>query len=378
MIYLGAELQAELIPVFHYALRQNGFLFLGLSETVARRQTLFATVDKAFHIFKRRDIVTPLPNMLLHPRSQRSAKLPMAHVPAKPGTLKAGILDTAAATIIDRYAPAHVVVTEGGEILHYSARTGKYFEPAIGLPSTELLAMARKGLRLDLRPALRKAVETRRSVTQADAAVEVDGAVQTVSITIEPIAVGDDTAFLVILTDVGPIQPHGEAAKAAAAGEDGGIQQVERELQETQERLRASIEELETTNEELRSSNEEMLSINEELQSANEELETSREETQSINEELQTVNSELHRKVEELDRANNDLRDVFKSTQVATIFLDRRLIIRSFTPTASEIFRLISGDSGRPLTDIASRLDDGSSSATYARCSCGNGRPSAA
>jgi two-component system, chemotaxis family, CheB/CheR fusion protein len=360
LIYLGAELQAELIPVFHYALRPDGFLFLGLSETIGRHGALFAAVDKKHHVFKRRGIVTPLPNALLHPVLQRRGTPSARRLPAKRGVLKADILDAAAATIMERFAPAYVVVSEEGEILHYSARTGKYLELPPGPPSKELLAMARKGLRLDLHTALRKAVETRRGVTQDNATVELDGGVQIVSITVEPIGKGGDTAFLVVFTDIGPLRPQAELVPRgpSAPGEEGVVQQLEQELQATKERLHASIEEQETSNEELRSSNEEMLSVNEELQSANEELETSKEETQSIVEELQTVNTELHRKVDELDRANADLRNLLESTQLATVFLDRQSVIQSFTSKATEIFRLIPGDRGRPLSDIVSRLDE--------------------
>ena len=130
------------------------------------------------------------------------------------------------------------------------------------------------------------------------------------------------------------------------------------ELRETRERLQATIEELETSNEELKSSNEELLSVNEEIQSANEELETSKEETQSINEELQTVNVELHKKVEDLDHANSDLRNLFESTEVATLFLDRHLVIRSFTPAIIDIFNVAPTDRGRKLTDFRCRLDE--------------------
>ena len=120
--------------------------------------------------------------------------------------------------------------------------------------------------------------------------------------------------------------------------------------------MQSTIEELETANEEFRSSNEELLSVNEELQSTNEELETSKEELQSVNEELQTVNNELSIKIDELDRANTDLNNLFQSTQVATIFLDRNLVIRSFTPAATKLFNIIPGDQGRPLTDLSGRL----------------------
>src|SRR5205085_1731565 len=105
------------------------------------------------------------------------------------------------------------------------------------------------------------------------------------------------------------------------------------------------------------SSNEELVSVNEELQSTNEELEASKEELQSLNEELHTVNGELQAKVEQLDRANSDLANLFESTRVATLFLDRNLVIRSFTPAVSQIFNILPTDRGRPLTDLVSRID---------------------
>jgi PAS domain-containing protein len=120
--------------------------------------------------------------------------------------------------------------------------------------------------------------------------------------------------------------------------------------------MQATIEEYETALEELRSSNEELVAINEEAQSTNEELEASKEEMQSLNEELNTINAELSRKIEELDRANNDLKNVFESTQIATVLLDRNLVICSFTPAASKFFHLIPSDPGRPLTDLACHL----------------------
>jgi two-component system CheB/CheR fusion protein len=138
---------------------------------------------------------------------------------------------------------------------------------------------------------------------------------------------------------------------------DGNLEHLERELRETRERLQSMAEEYETAIEELKSSNEEMVSVNEELQSTNEELETSKEELQSVNEELQTVNHELTVKIDELDRANSDLKNLYESTDIATIFLDRELVIRSFTPAVTRIFNLIPADRGRPLTDIAHQLD---------------------
>jgi two-component system CheB/CheR fusion protein len=129
------------------------------------------------------------------------------------------------------------------------------------------------------------------------------------------------------------------------------------DLFSTREELQSLGEEHQTALEELRSANEELHSVNEEMQSTNEELETSKEELQSLNEELHTVNLQLSEKVEELDEFNSDLRNLFESTEIATIFLDRHLIIRSFTPAIATLYNLIPSDAGRPLTDIVSRLD---------------------
>ena len=134
------------------------------------------------------------------------------------------------------------------------------------------------------------------------------------------------------------------------------VRQLEADLVTTKERLQSTTEELESSNEELKSGNEELSSMNEELQSANEELETSKEELQSINEELQTVNAELNARVEDLSRANNDIANLLESTQIATLFLDTELSIKSFTPAAMDLFRLVESDTGRPIMHVRSRF----------------------
>jgi two-component system, chemotaxis family, CheB/CheR fusion protein len=263
-----------------------------------------------------------------------------------------------AGAVVERFAPAYVVVDDSGQTLYFSSGTGKYLQPAAGPPSRDIVAMARPGLRADLRTALHRAKETGQRVVRDRVHVQINGGLQVVSIAVEPITEGKETAYGIVFNDRGPMHAHDETAEAREPeSSDATVQEIEKELQETKERLQSTIEELETANEEFRSSNEELLSVNEELQSTNEELETSKEELQSVNEELQTVNHELSSKIDELDRANSDLSNLFQSTQVATIFLDRNLEIRSFTPAVTKLFNLIPSDRGRPLTDIVSRVD---------------------
>lgn len=262
--------------------------------------------------------------------------------------------------MLERFAPAHVIVNRDGDILHYSQRTGKYLEPAAGLPNRQILAMARRGLRVELRAALREAMESRRIVKRESLVVELDDRVQAIDLTVEPF--GDDKEdplFLVLFADVaGPRTALEEDEKQQQSDLDRekNESRIQQELREVRERLQVTVEEYETAVEELKASNEELQSMNEELQSTNEELETSKEELQSVNEELQTVNAELNTKIDEADRTSADLRNIFDSTRIATVFLDSDLTVRGFTPAVTSIFNLIPTDRGRPLTDIVSHL----------------------
>jgi len=357
LIYLKPGLQGQVIPLFHYALRPGGYLFLGLSENVAQYNDLFRSLDRKHRLFQRRDLVSrpiiPLRQFLPHAR-QDTATSEASQSALLHGS---GLMLRMANTIVEQFTPAYVIVNGSGEALYFSAGTGKYLQAAAGPPTRDIVAMARPGLRPDLRAALHRAKQSGRQVMRDRVAVQMDGGVEIISLAIEPINEGSETAYGVVFIDRGPIRTQDESSSAEhPAGDDSTVGQIEAELQETKERLQSTIEELETANEEFRASNEELLSVNEELQSTNEELETSKEEQQSANEELQTINNEFSIKIDELDRANSDLHNLFESTLIATIFLDRNLAIRSFTPTVTKLFNLIPGDRGRPLSDIVGRI----------------------
>jgi two-component system, chemotaxis family, CheB/CheR fusion protein len=358
LIYLTPELQDRLIPLFHYALNEAGYLFLGNSENLTKHARLFATVDKAHRIFRRRtQIERRLPEFpLTAPESVPRRTAPSQRTAAEQAPLKA----LAEREILDRYAPAYVIINAEGDVLHGSARTGKYLELSPGVPKIDIYSMARQGLRPDLRAGVHKAAGTGKAVIQRNVTVGTNGGRQTVDLVIQPLRAGatHDALYMVVFQDVGGIKDASEA-DAVAPDEDvesASLRQLETELRGIKERLQTTTEELESSNEELKSGNEELSSMNEELQSANEELETSKEELQSINEELQTVNAELSARVEELSRANSDIANLLESTQIATVFLDRNLNVKSFTPAAKDVFRLVESDTGRPITHVRARF----------------------
>lgn len=360
LIYLGSELQNRVVPLFHYALCPGGLLFLGSAENVSQHPDLFNAIDKKHRIFERAE---KAPGAIGFPLYVAGGPMPSVvadrPVPRSEQAIRS-VRSMAEARVLERHAPAFVIVDADNEIIHFSGRTGRYLEAPTGAPTRHLPSLARKGLRLDLGIALNEARQAGHAVTRNDLSIELDDRVQFFDLTVEPLREqGGDSLCLVLFAETGePVAADQVAVRGLRCfqGDEEAVQHLEHELRETRERLQSLVEEYETAIEELKSSNEELVSMNEELQSTSEELETAKEEQQSVNEELHTVNIELHRKVEELDRANADMRNLFASTRIATVFLDRGLLIRSFTPDAGSIFNLIGSDIGRPLTDISNRL----------------------
>jgi two-component system CheB/CheR fusion protein len=357
LIYFGADVQSQVIPIFHYALRPGGFLFLGSAENVSQFDELFEAVEKRHRIFRRRSDGVPnlrLPAVLAHGHIAQVAGI----VPRRAALAGVALRQAVDQQVLERFAPAHVVVNRDGDVVYYSSRTGKYLEPPAGAPTRQLMTMARKDLRLDLRTLFRESVESGRPTHRDHVTVEMeDGRIQVLSVNVEPLQgnATDDPLYLILFVDQAATLSRDEAQERFGQG-SADAAHLERELRETRDRLQSMIEEYETALEELKSSNEELVSVNEEMQSTNEELEASKEELQSVNEELHTVNAELHGKIDALDRANNDLVNLFDSTNVATVFLDRDLVIRSYTPAVGSIFNIRSSDRGRPITDLSTQL----------------------
>lgn len=341
LIYLNTSLQQRLIPVFHYALKPDGWLFLGSAENIAARNDIFDTVDAPAKVYRRRGVHRQSVAMPLFVQPLAMVVADAAASDRQRSQLERP--DSASRRILERYAPPHVVVNADNDIVRASSRTGKYLELAEGTPSTRVTDLAKRGLRSAVRAVLEGARSTRKRTVKRDVTIEVDeDDVLLVDVIADPL---NDDEVLLVFQDAGATREAALDSDAQAEGysQEDRIKQLEDELDETRSRLRTTVEELETSNEELKSSNEEMMSMNEELQSANEEL--------------ATVNEELKNKVDQLARANSDLQNFIESTQVPTIFLDRKMRIRSFTPATRALFRFQEQDRGRPLSDVVSRAD---------------------
>jgi len=365
LIYFEAELQKSLVPLFHYALRPGGYLFLGPSEGLAAHQELFESLDGGQRVFRRQEVVArPAVAFPLVGRTGSSHRARQPFAPSSPGEPARSNGREQASFALERmaleeYTAPCAVVNGRGEILFVAGRIGRFFQPPFGALTTNLLDVAPAALRLELPHALQVAATTRKKVVRDRLPVELEDGVHSVRLTVRPLPGVDPDAGLiaVIVQEQATLEETGAHEAPLSLDDHPAMAGLEEELRATRAELRATAERQEATNEELKSSNEELISTNEELQSANEELQTSKEELQSLNEELETINAELRQKVEELAAANSDILNLFASTEIATLFLDRDLRIKRFTPAATHLFRLVESDVGRPIGDFAPRFE---------------------
>ena len=357
LIYLSAEVQKKIIPLFHYSLNPGGILLLGSAEAIGDNADLFAPLTGKTRLFRRKESVLR-PEQVNFPVSF-SARTSTVLEPRPPFKPPASLQSLADQLVLQRYAPPAVLTNDTGDIFYVSGRTGKYLEPAAGKANWNLFAMAREGLRYELADAFQQALRQKTSVALHGLKVGTSGGEQWVDVTVQRLAEPGalEGLVMIVFTDIAAPAAHPATRRAPKdLPRSPRLAELELELQHARSEARATHEEMQTSQEELRSANEELQSTNEELQSTNEELMTSKEEMQSLNEELQTVNTELQVKVDELSRASNDMKNLLDSTDIATLFLDKDLNVRRFTPQATKIIKLIPGDVGRPITDLTSDL----------------------
>jgi PAS domain S-box-containing protein len=362
LIYLNRTAQERTMEVLHFALEPGGFLLLGTAESVDGAGQLFSLVDKEAHIWESRAVPRvmkmPAPVQLTIAADLRNA-LPPTELRTDLRGVRFGPLDLHQ-RILEEYAAPSLVADEQHNIVHLSDRAGKYLQFAAGEASLNLLQVVRPEIRMQLRSGLFQAAQKRTTVVIRGVVVHSGERAETVNLVIRPVLREGDPArgfFLVLFEEAPEDAPEDapmEVREATTA--EPVARQLEEELVRLKSQMRATVEQYELQAEEAKAANEELQAINEELRSTAEELETSQEELQSLNEELQTVNQELKVKIEEISHANDDMRNLMSSTEIGTIFVDRGLRVKLFTPRVRDVFNLITADVGRSLLDINSKL----------------------
>lgn len=363
LIYLNRETQERVMEIFHFALTPNAYLFLGSSETAEGVPNLFAPVDKKQRVYTRRNVSQ---NQFLPPQmpvtGRWNVRLPETtrHQQARERAVSLGAEHY---KLLEKFAPPSILVNQDFDVQYMSESAGRYLQFKGGEPSNNLLKLVNTDLLPDLRAALFTAQREHTPAEYKDVHTRIDGEDALVDIVVRSVGVGfeqNDYLFIIFSENNGQrVLDDAEKAARAPARDDATktvMLRLEEDLLRTKDQLRGTIEQHEVSIEELKASNEELQAINEELRSATEELETSKEELQSVNEELTTVNHELKGKIDETSRANSDLQNLMAATDIASIFLDRNLRIKLFTPPADRIFNITQKDIGRPLTHFTHNL----------------------
>jgi two-component system CheB/CheR fusion protein len=345
LIYIEPATQERILLLCHFALRPGGYLFLGSAETVGVHEKLFKIITRKWHIYQR--IGTT-------PREQidwqvGATKIRPASVIGEPltETGRTALLATLTRNaLFERFAPAAVLIDARFEVLYSIGAVERFLSPGSSSDKPTLLPRLPKDIRIQLRAAVPRIQRSGRPVLLRGSTRSKS---RDTNVEILPVrnASGESKGLRYLVAF------HQTPVKTTVAKTGGAHNRLQQELRATQEDLQSAVSQLKSSNEELRASHEETMSINEELQSMNEELESSKEELQSVNEELNTVNTQLQSKVGELEVANNDLRNLLASNEVATFCLDRSLRIKWFTPAAHRLFNLLQSDIGRPIADLS-------------------------
>lgn len=363
LIYFGEPLQTRVIPMFHYALRPGGYLMLGGSETLGKFADQFAVLDKKYKIFQKKK---DSPRLLTYFMNAGVISPETAFTPSTRAQSTSQSLERQFdKVLLETFGPTSIVVTDEMEIIHLRGNTSEYLQPPSGQPVFNLNRMARDGLLVDLRTAIKHAKKSGKVVRRENLEVQSDRGPIRVSVEVHPFTPSGsgEQYYIIGFHDVASARHKTKRSRARSQTYRNGkghqpAETLKQELAHAKEQLKSLIEDHESTLEEYRSSSEEILSSNEELQSLNEEMETAKEELHSTNEELRTVNEELQNRNAELVYANDDLSNLASNVGIATLMVGNDLIIRRFTPQAQALLNLASEDVGRRISELQPHLRD--------------------
>jgi len=359
LIYFESQAQKMALSMLHFALRKKGVLFLGSSETLGTLERSFDPIDAKLRLWSKRheQSTSESPRFHLGAVPPHRVTMPRTTMDRPAMTGRESALLRAYDAVLEKTMPPSLLVDENRTLVHAFGDAGRYFGLVSGRPTYDLLQLVHDDLRVALSMGLQKAQREKKKVVFERVEVKVQGEVDSIDVSIDPIERLGEDGPLYLITFNEPTTMRNddfEVERISKLDIDDRVRErmslLERELDETRSNLHAMVEELETSNEELQATNEEMMASNEELQSTNEEL-------HSVNEELYTVNAEYEQKNAELQRLASDMDNLLRSTDIGTVFVDRELKIREFTPAIGKTLRLLPQDVGRPIDHIALTIE---------------------
>ncbi|HET6281415.1 MAG TPA: chemotaxis protein CheB [Polyangia bacterium] len=354
LIYLQPAAQQKVLSLFHFALKRGGRLFLGPSETVGPMAHDFQVVDKHWRFYqKHNDIRMTLDTPIRPPPhgELRHIVPPPPYAARQSLTQLLGTYDA----LLDEVMPPSLLVTDHGELVHAFSGASRFLRMRDGRQDLDVLDVVDAELKMVLVGGIKRALNEPAPLVFRGVRIETNGEPGQYDVSIRRVRTRNRGIPHVLIAFTGseqaarPIPPPPTEIHLDQISREQLVG-LEAELSHTKDNLQSAIEEMETSNEELQAANEELQASNEELQSTNEEL-------QSVNEELYTVNAEYQRKIAELTELTNDMDNLLTSTEVGTVFLDRQLKIRKFTPQIAATFDLMPQDVGRPIETFTSKLD---------------------
>lgn len=352
LIYMNPTLQKNILLKFHFALSEEGYIFLGPSENIGVLREVTKEIDKKWKIYR---CTTKNKageyEAFLNPADKPRMTLPS---PKAKNALN-HLSDIFRDTLLEEYSYAGILIDKEMELKQAIGNFKNFISFPEGSFNFNLMKLVPTDLSIALSTCIRKAIKDNEKVVQRKVKVQQDNNERSISIIVKPYLNQKVymQPFLFIILNEEPIEEKPAPVTLIHSDEyvSERIIELENELKDTKENLQAVIEEVESANEELQSTNEEIISANEELQSTNEEL-------QSLNEELHTVNAEHQLKIKELIELNDDLKNYFNNSEIGQILLDKNMHIRKFTPIATRQVNLIETDIGRPIKDISTNFTD--------------------
>ncbi|MDX8129826.1 chemotaxis protein CheB [Methylomonas sp. OY6] len=357
LIYLQPVLQKKILELFNFSLVKEGLLVLGTSETIGDMGEYFDVASAKSKLYRSKGKYKSLgftasPSALMtyapYPSSVRSSN-------ALSGQ-EERVLDRFIRAISNDVLPFTMIINENMEISHIFGDSKDYLSYPSGKLVSNVSKIVKKDLSIPISTGIQKALKANNEIVLSNIRVREQDSLRTFRLQFKPLPgkKGQEILVAAMITETVDPSCFSETETLVYDVNLDAKQRIidlEQELQFTRENLQATVEELETSNEELQATNEELLASNEELQSTNEEL-------QSVNEELYTVNAEHQGKIVELTLLNNDLDNLFNSTNIATLFLDENLDIRRFTPKLQSIFHILETDLGRPFYHLTHTIKD--------------------